>query len=51
MGIALAVASSFRNQAPVEGLVAFGEVGLAGKCGGIGARVEARIKEADPARV
>jgi DNA repair protein RadA/Sms len=44
LGIALAVASSFRNQAPVEGLVAFGEVGLAGEVRGI-ARVEARIKE------
>ncbi len=44
LGVALAIASSFRNQAPVEGLVAFGEVGLAGEVRGV-ARVEARVKE------
>ena len=44
LGIAVAIASSFRNRAPVEGLVVFGEVGLAGEVRGV-PRVEARIKE------
>ena len=45
LGIALAIASSFRDTKPISGLVALGEVGLNGELRGV-SRVERRIAEA-----
>ncbi|MGQ9546754.1 MAG: DNA repair protein RadA [Dehalococcoidia bacterium] len=45
LGIALAIASSFRDAKPVSGLVALGEVGLSGELRGI-SQIERRIAEA-----
>jgi DNA repair protein RadA/Sms len=45
LGIALAMASSFRDKRLPDDLVVLGEVGLAGEVRGVG-KVEARIKEA-----
>ncbi|KPK24407.1 MAG: DNA repair protein RadA [Dehalococcoidia bacterium SG8_51_3] len=45
LGIALAIASSFRDARPVSGLVAFGEVGLNGELRGV-SQVERRVAEA-----
>jgi DNA repair protein RadA/Sms len=44
LGIALAIASSFRDAKPISGLVALGEVGLNGELRGI-SQVERRIAE------
>jgi len=44
LGIALAIASSFRDAQPISGLVALGEVGLSGELRGI-SQVERRIAE------
>jgi DNA repair protein RadA/Sms len=45
LGIALAIASSFRDAEPISGLVALGEVGLNGELRGV-SQVERRIAEA-----
>jgi DNA repair protein RadA/Sms len=45
LGIALAIASSFRDAKPISGLVALGEVGLNGELRGV-SQVERRIAEA-----
>jgi DNA repair protein RadA/Sms len=45
LGIALAIASSFRDAKPISGLVAVGEVGLNGELRGV-SQVERRIAEA-----
>jgi DNA repair protein RadA/Sms len=45
LGIALAIASSFRDAQPILGLVALGEVGLSGELRGI-SQIERRIAEA-----
>jgi DNA repair protein RadA/Sms len=45
LGIALAIASSFSNRAPISGLVALGEVGLNGELRAV-PQVERRIDEA-----
>ncbi len=45
LGIALAIASSFRDARPVSGLVALGEVGLNGELRGV-SQVERRLSEA-----
>jgi DNA repair protein RadA/Sms len=45
LGIALAMASSFRDKRIPDDLVALGEVGLAGEVRGVG-KIEARLKEA-----
>jgi DNA repair protein RadA/Sms len=45
LGIALAMASSFRDKRLPDDLVALGEVGLAGEVRGVG-KIEARLKEA-----
>jgi len=45
LGIALAIASSFRDAQPVSGLVALGEVGLNGELRGV-SQIERRIAEA-----
>jgi DNA repair protein RadA/Sms len=45
LGIASAIASSFRDAKPISGLVAFGEVGLNGELRGV-SHVERRIAEA-----
>jgi DNA repair protein RadA/Sms len=45
LGIASAIASSFRDAKPVSGLVALGEVGLNGEIRGV-SQVERRIAEA-----
>ena len=45
LGIALAMASSFRDKRLPDDLVVLGEVGLAGEVRGVG-KVEARVKEA-----
>jgi DNA repair protein RadA/Sms len=45
LGIALAIASSFRDAEPISGLVALGEVGLNGELRGV-SQVERRITEA-----
>jgi DNA repair protein RadA/Sms len=45
LGIALAIASSFRDAKPISGLVAFGEVGLNGELRGV-SQIERRITEA-----
>jgi DNA repair protein RadA/Sms len=45
LGIALAIASSFREAKPISGLVALGEVGLNGELRGV-SQVERRIAEA-----
>jgi DNA repair protein RadA/Sms len=45
LGIALAIASSFRDARPISGLVALGEVGLNGELRGV-SQVERRITEA-----
>jgi len=45
LGIALAIASSFRDAKPITGLVALGEVGLNGELRGV-SHVERRIAEA-----
>jgi DNA repair protein RadA/Sms len=45
LGIALAIASSFRDAKPISGLVALGEVGLNGELRGV-SHVERRIAEA-----
>jgi len=45
LGIALAIASSFRDAKPISGLVALGEVGLNGELRGV-SQVERRITEA-----
>jgi DNA repair protein RadA/Sms len=45
LGIALAIASSFREAKPIAGLVALGEVGLNGELRGV-TQVERRISEA-----
>jgi DNA repair protein RadA/Sms len=45
LGVALAIASSFRDARPISGLVAFGEVGLNGELRGV-SQVERRITEA-----
>jgi DNA repair protein RadA/Sms len=44
LGIALAIASSFRDAQPISGLVALGEVGLSGELRGI-SQIERRIAE------
>jgi DNA repair protein RadA/Sms len=46
LGIALAIASSFRDARPITGLVSLGEVGLNGELRGV-SQVERRISEAD----
>jgi DNA repair protein RadA/Sms len=45
LGIALAIASSFRDAKPISGLVALGEVGLNGELRGV-SQLERRIAEA-----
>ena len=45
LGIALAIASSFRDAQPIPGLVALGEVGLSGELRGV-SQMERRIAEA-----
>jgi DNA repair protein RadA/Sms len=45
LGIALALASSFREDKPIAGLVALGEVGLNGELRGV-SQIERRINEA-----
>jgi DNA repair protein RadA/Sms len=45
LGIALAIASSFRDARPISGLVALGEVGLNGELRGV-SQVERRVAEA-----
>ena len=45
LGIALAIASSFRDAKPISGLVALGEVGLNGELRGV-SQIERRITEA-----
>ena len=45
LGIALAIASSFRDAKPMSGLVALGEVGLNGELRGV-SQVERRVAEA-----
>ncbi|MDH4269663.1 MAG: DNA repair protein RadA [Dehalococcoidia bacterium] len=45
LGIALAIASSFRDAKPISGLVALGEVGLNGELRGV-SQIERRIAEA-----
>ncbi|OGN91658.1 MAG: DNA repair protein RadA [Chloroflexi bacterium RBG_13_48_17] len=45
LGIALAIASSFRDAKPISGLVALGELGLNGELRGV-SQVERRITEA-----
>jgi DNA repair protein RadA/Sms len=45
LGIALVIASSFRDAEPISGLVALGEVGLNGELRGV-SQVERRIAEA-----
>jgi DNA repair protein RadA/Sms len=45
LGVALAIASSFRDARPISGLVALGEVGLNGELRGV-SQVERRITEA-----
>ena len=45
LGIAIAIASSFRDAKPISGLVALGEVGLNGELRGV-SQVERRIAEA-----
>lgn len=45
LGIALAIASSFRDAKPISGLVAVGEVGLNGELRGV-SQIERRIAEA-----
>ncbi len=45
LGIAFAIASSFRDAKPISGLVAFGEIGLNGELRGV-SQVEKRIAEA-----
>jgi DNA repair protein RadA/Sms len=45
LGIALAIASSFRDTKPISGLVALGEVGLNGELRGV-SHIERRIAEA-----
>jgi DNA repair protein RadA/Sms len=45
LGIALAIASSFRDAEPISGLVALGEVGLNGELRGV-SHAERRIAEA-----
>jgi len=45
LGIALAIASSFRDAKPIPGLVALGEVGLNGELRGV-SQIERRIAEA-----
>lgn len=45
LGIALAIASSFRDAAPIAGLVALGEVGLNGELRGV-SQIERRVDEA-----
>ena len=45
LGIALAIASSFRDAKPISGLVALGEVGLNGELRGV-SQVERRVAEA-----
>lgn len=45
LGIALAIASSFRDAKPISGLVALGEVGLNGELRGV-SQVDRRIAEA-----
>jgi DNA repair protein RadA/Sms len=45
LGIALAIASSFRDAKPISGLVALGEVGLNGELRGV-SQMERRIGEA-----
>jgi DNA repair protein RadA/Sms len=45
LGIALAIASSFRDARPVSGLVALGEVGLNGELRGV-SQMERRVAEA-----
>jgi DNA repair protein RadA/Sms len=45
LGIALAIASSFRDAKPISGLVALGEMGLNGELRGV-SQVERRIAEA-----
>ena len=45
LGIALAIASSFRDAKPISGLVALGEVGLNGELRGV-SQIERRVTEA-----
>jgi DNA repair protein RadA/Sms len=45
LGIALAIASSFRDAKPISGLVALGEVGLNGELRGV-SQLERRVTEA-----
>jgi DNA repair protein RadA/Sms len=45
LGIALAIASSFRDARPISGLIAVGEVGLNGELRGV-SQIERRITEA-----